>query len=220
MIPMLPFIRRYRFVLLIYTLLLIAGLLLMATFGKADIHIFINRHSCAFGDFTMKYITLMGDGIFAIAVIFFLLFVRIRMSLGQLMAFLSSGIIAQALKKLVFKGMPRPSVFFEDIYNLHLVEGIRIARYNTFPSGHSATTFAIFFCLIFTTRNRWLQAIYFFMAWLVGFSRIYLSQHFISDVLAGSFIGVSMAFLSVYVASRWKAQWLDTSLQDHLFAKK
>ena len=217
---MLSFLRRYRVVLLIYTLLLIAGLILLATFGKADIHIVINRHTTAFGDFIMKYITHMGDGIFAAAVIILLLFVSIRMSLGQLMAFLSSGIIAQALKKLVFSGMPRPSVFFEGIYNLHLVEGIRISRYNTFPSGHSATTFAIFLCLIFTTRNRWLQTFYFCMAWIVGFSRIYLSQHFISDVLAGSFIGVSMAMLSVYVVSRWKAQWLDTSLQDHLFAKK
>ena len=118
---MLSFMRRYRVVLLIYTLLLIVGLLLLATFGKADIHIVINRHTTAFGDFTMKYITHMGDGLFAAAVIIFLLFVSIRVSLGQLIAFLSSGIIAQALKKLVFNGMPRPSVFFEGIYNLHQI---------------------------------------------------------------------------------------------------
>ncbi|HOM84631.1 MAG TPA: hypothetical protein PKV18_05020 [Tenuifilaceae bacterium] len=79
---MLSFLRRYRVVLLIYTLLLIAGLILLATFGKADIHIVINRHTTAFGDFIMKYITHMGDGIFAAAVIILLLFVSIRMSLG------------------------------------------------------------------------------------------------------------------------------------------
>lgn len=134
---MLSFLRRYRVVLLIYTLLLIAGLILLATFGKADIHIVINRHTTAFGDFIMKYITHMGDGIFAAAVIILLLFVSIRMSLGQLMAFLSSGIIAQALKNWYSAGC-LAQVFFSRAFticiwwrglglpgSIHFLRGIR-----------------------------------------------------------------------------------------------
>jgi len=37
------------------------------------------------------------------------------------------------------------------------------------------------------------------VAILVAYSRIYLSQHFLTDVLAGSLIGVSIAMIVYYV---------------------
>jgi membrane-associated phospholipid phosphatase len=203
-----------------YFIFLGIGITLGLVFGKADIHIFINRNATVFSDFIFKYLTHLGDGLFAVIVILVLLFFSFRNSFSQLIAFLSSGLLAQLLKRFAFKGMPRPRAFFEGIYDLHLVEGVKVAKLNTFPSGHTATAFALFFCLIFTTKNSYLRSIYFILALLVGYSRMHLSQHFLPDVLAGSFIGVITAILSIYLMNRWNTSWLDRSLQKQLSSKK
>ncbi|GKQ42473.1 hypothetical protein RD055328_03960 [Companilactobacillus sp. RD055328] len=75
---------------------------------------------------------------------------------------------------------PRPSV-------LHLVD----AGGYSFPSGHSASSMALFLGLIFVItmiskkKFTWLKIILFIMPLLIGFSRIYLGVHYFSDVLAG-----------------------------------
>ncbi len=213
-------LRRNSKILYSYLVFLALGITLVLVFGKADIHIFINSKATPFADFVFKYLTHLGDGLSAVAVILLLLFFSFRSSFTQFMAFLSSGLIAQLLKRFAFKGMPRPRTFFEGIYDLHLVEGIKVLKLHTFPSGHTATAFALFFCLIFTTKNSYLRVFYFLLALLVGYSRMHLSQHFFPDVLAGSFIGVITAILSIYIVNRWKASWLDRSLQKQLSSKK
>jgi membrane-associated phospholipid phosphatase len=50
------------------------------------------------------------------------------------------------------------------------------------------------------------------LAVLVGYSRIYLSQHFLADVVAGSFIGVAGGVLCVY--------WCRNIHEDKLWFKK
>lgn len=191
----------YR-VLLIYLLLLLLGALMLLNHGKADIHLFVNQLNHPVADTFFKYITHLGDGLFSVAVILVLLFFSKRYSLMQLTAFLSSGLVVQALKRFVFKGSLRPVAFFEGLADLHLVEGVKIARLHALPSGHTATAFALFFCLIFTTQNRVLQAFYLFLALITGYSRMYLSQHFLPDVLLGSLVGVAFALLSVWAVGK------------------
>jgi membrane-associated phospholipid phosphatase len=213
-------LRNNRWVLATYFLFLVIGLVLVQLYGKADIHIFINRNSNQTTDFIFKYFTHLGDGIFAVIIALALLFIRFRESIMQLLGFVLSGLFTQLLKRFVFSGMPRPIAYFEGIYDLHLVEGISIAKYNTFPSGHTATAFALAFCLIFTTSNRPLQFLYLIIAILVGYSRMHLSVHFLPDVLAGSALGVISAIIAVSLINRWKANWLDRSLQKQIVSKR
>lgn len=54
---------------------------------------------------------------------------------------------------------------------------------------------------------------------MVGFSRVYLSQHFIVDMLAGSFIGVSVTILFQLYIEKKSIKWADGSLRD-VFSRK
>lgn len=68
---------------------------------------------------------------------------------------------------------------------------------SSFPSSHAANAAAL--ALVLGSRWRRLAIGFGLLAALVGFSRIYLNRHFLSDVLAGAAIGVGLGWLTL----RW-----------------
>ncbi len=101
-----------------------------------------------------------------------------------------SGLAADTIKFIA--GRARPRLYFND----HLY-GFSFFRYEpawiSFPSGHAATAFTAAFVLS-TLFPRW-RIILFGAAVLIAFSRLYLAQHYISDVIAGSFLGIASTLL-------------------------
>src|SRR5579862_1448588 len=71
-------------------------------------------------------------------------------------------------------------------------------RYS-FPSGHSITAFAIAISIGFFYPQ--LQGCLLAAALLIAASRIILGMHFLSDVIAGSAIGIGLGFASFYILS-------------------
>ncbi len=214
---MINLIKRNYFCLSVYLFVIGSCFLLNHIYGKKLIHLAVNKYHCFATDLLFKYITHIGDGFFAVIVILMMLFNRLRNALMLLFAFLLSGLFTQILKRTIFKGTPRPVPFFKDIAELYLVDGVQIMHSNTFPSGHSATVFALAFCFIFTANKIHQQYIFFITALLVSFSRVYLSEHFLIDIIAGSLIGVIAAFIAYFSIKNLKLKLLDNQLRISLY---
>lgn len=166
-------------------------------FSKPEGFILLNyHHSVALNIFFVNY-TFLGDGIFALALVAFLFYRKQRkLALLVLAAYLTSGITAQLLKNIIYA--PRPRIYFEaGQYIYHLDNfGNSGGGASSFPSGHTTSAFAIAtVCALWWQKNR-LSILLVAAAALVGYSRIYLAQHFMTDVLAGSCIGIFFGTVS------------------------
>jgi len=76
---------------------------------------------------------------------------------------------------------------------------------HSFPSGHSASAFALCLSLAIILKKRVWQLAMFLAAITIAYSRVYLSQHFLVDIWAGSAIGTLVA--AVYWQYEQKIQW-------------
>lgn len=188
--------------------LLSVGLILFLN-GKEDIHICINKYYNAFADRAMPWITLGGDGIIISIAVLLLCVLHRRFGLFTGISCLLASGITQLLKHTIYFEEVRPKLFFSPSSPLRFVPGVENYLYNTFPSGHATLAFAFFFSLAIIVKNKVLQLLLFTTALLIGFSRIYLSQHFLGDVFFGSLIGTSTT-LVVMTYSMHKG-WLTLS---------
>jgi undecaprenyl-diphosphatase len=71
------------------------------------------------------------------------------------------------------------------------------ARYNAFPSGHTAASTAFFATLALACWR--LGAAFLVIPLLIGFSRMYVAAHYLSDVVCAVLIGL----LSAYTVAQW-----------------
>ena len=171
---------------------LVLGLFLLFTTrasGFKDLNLY---HSPSLNSFFFYY-TNFGDGLFSIfLVLIFMLLRRFDLAIQILLAFLLSGLFSQILKAIIIS--PRPRDFFSVNDQIYIVDGLTLGGKASFPSGHTASAFALATSLALYARRKILGILYLMLAILVGYSRIYLSQHFPADVFGGAIIGVLVAF--------------------------
>ncbi len=97
--------------------------------------------------------------------------------------------MAQGLKKLMPRDRPS-NLFYSQPHETFFA--------NSFPSGHTTTSFAVATMLVLMTRgtkNAWIGSVAVGWAALVGVSRIYRGIHWPTDVLAGVCMGIFSACL-------------------------
>ncbi|MEQ6118253.1 phosphatase PAP2 family protein [Reichenbachiella sp. MALMAid0571] len=175
------------------------------SFEKIELHLFLNQFHSPFFDWFFKTYTHIGDGIFpAVAIPLVLIFYRKNILTNFLtgaVTFLLVPASVQFFKRIVFAKSPRPvRVIGEDV--LYLIPDVEMAHIHSFPSGHSATTFALFILLAYIFRNnKGLQITFGVCAIIGAYSRVYLSQHFVQDIFAGSFLGVTCFFIACALLS-------------------
>ena len=99
------------------------------------------------------------------------------------LAFVTAGLIEYILKYVV--GRPRP-VAAETLFGPEL---------DSFPSGHATSVFAVATALASSyPAFRWPL---YGLAAAIALGRVYLGRHYLSDVIAGAFIGFAIASLLV-----------------------
>lgn len=146
-----------------------------------------------------KIVTQLGNGLILLPLFVVTLFIQFRMAAIVAAAGALHGLLSAILKRVVFPGMPRPKAVLDNDL-LHFVQGVSVHTANSFPSGHTATAFVLFFliCHFFGRRMEGIIAMV-MMAVLVGISRVYLAQHFLIDVACGALLGT----LSAWLCSVW-----------------
>ncbi len=194
---------QFRFFYLPYLLLLAASIVIVTLTDHGDTVLWMNSIHTPFLNTFFKLWTHGGDGIFYGLVALLLLIFKRRHGLVYLAVGAAQGLIAALMKQVLFKGTPRPAKFFEGQNVLDLIDGFKVHHYNSFPSGHTMTGFAIGTFLALMTDRKELKVFLLFYSILVGASRIYLNQHFLIDTVVGSFIGVVVAAVCVKVFERY-----------------
>jgi membrane-associated phospholipid phosphatase len=170
------------------------GIFFLLTFGKEDSFVDLNPYHYSTLDNIFVWVTFLGNGVFSVVVfVIFLLQRRWSKAAQVILAFLLSALIAQLLKN--FFSMPRPKQFFPPGKYPYFIEGITNVGFASFPSGHTTSIFALVTLLAIFTRGKRGKALFFLCGLAVGYSRIYLGQHFLGDVLMGSCIGTVTAVL-------------------------
>jgi membrane-associated phospholipid phosphatase len=152
----------------------------------------------------------------AVLVVIILLAIKYKYAFIVGISNIISALITQTLKQTVFAHAVRPKKFFEGIHDLYFVPGVENYLYNSFPSGHSTCAFSLYFALALLVKNKILKLLFFIVALLIGYSRIYLSQHFFEDVYAGSIIGVTTTIIVYYFIQNFiqknNNSWIEQSL--------
>ncbi len=197
------FFKVNAFVLSVYLVLFVTGIFFVVSYSKADLHLIINQWHTGFFDIFFKYVTFLGNGWMVLALFLVFLLIKTRYAVIFLTGNFLITLLVQGTKHLIFPHALRPVAYFKGVHVLHLIPGVAMYSYNSFPSGHAATAFGIFVMLIFITKNRILKFLWLVIALLTAYSRIYLSQHFMVDILAGSLTGAIVMFLTVYYFNRY-----------------
>ena len=219
---------RQNAVFLTLSLMLVVALgLALLYIPKGELHLLLCDHHTPARDIFFRYYTQVAEWFPYVLCVLLLLFSRIGD--GVLAA---SGLAFSALTTQIFKHLinaPRPLTWFAanmPEVQLPLVEGVRMNYWFSFPSGHTTSFFALFLALSIIITHRLsaqryasaaVQVLLFVLAALGGYSRIYLSQHFAADVLAGILVGTLITVLCYAVLHRYEGQkWYNY----RVFAKK
>lgn len=143
-----------------------------------------------------KYFTHFGDGIFAACLAVVVMFFNFKRGQYILLAYILAGLTSSTIK--YFFNYVRPFhyfVYYRKHYTLNLVDGVEMLGERSFPSGHSTAAFVVFSALAFSTENKLAKVVFFIIALNAAFSRMYLSQHWLVDIVTGSLVGLTYAII-------------------------
>jgi membrane-associated phospholipid phosphatase len=195
-----------RYYFYCYLFFFLVGLVYLLAVGKATSFIELNPYHRTALDTFFIWVTFLGDGLFAgIICLIFLVLRRWSQAFQLIAAFVVSALVAQTMKNLF--SMPRPRQFFHAGQYSYFIDGVTHIGFASFPSGHSTSVFALATLLAIFDSNPKGNILYLLAAVAVGYSRIYLGQHFLGDVLVGSVIGVVTAVgIHWLFLSKWPAR--------------
>lgn len=204
------------------TALLIIGIFPLFVLDKVSFLILLKQGHHPVADCIAPYLTWLGDGVTYICLLWMVALLRASCRKIIIMggSFICMSIVVQLLKRVFFMHKLRPIALLPVGESLHLVDGVPLLRDLSFPSGHSATIFLLISViqLLSKSKNKIYSVILLGLALMVAYSRIYLCQHFYTDVYIGAWIGTIAAVVVYIVATHLNGpDWLDRSIYGLLY---
>ena len=216
------FFKMNKSLLAAYVVLFVLGLYPLYAFDKVPFFLMLNRWHHPILDNFFLYITWLGDGI-TYGLLLIMLALRgytIRKLLIGGISFCLMSVVVQSMKRIFFVDYLRPlAVIAPNL--LHIADGVTLHKTLSFPSGHAGTSFTAICFLHLILPKKWeiYNSLLLIAALLIAYSRIYLCQHFYTDIYIGAWIGV-ITPLFVYRALinfNWeRTPWLDNSIKEVL----
>jgi membrane-associated phospholipid phosphatase len=195
---MLKILTNNRLFFILFLIWVVFGAVLQLIFTPTEIMFWINRHHNSLSDSFFYYVTLLGEDTIWLGLLSFFTFEKYIKGKENnhvikvlLISWLSKVLVSVSLKNIF--NYPRPiEVYQFSTQDIHLVDGVTVHHWQSFPSGHTMTAFSFACVCLFVLNRPRLAIIPLLLAMLVGYSRMYLFQHFPRDVFAGGVLGVGI----------------------------
>ncbi len=195
--------RNYRTAVIFSLVLALLVAVYIFYFGKEDSFLHINKYNHPFLDQLFQYWTYLGDGLIWIPLFIYVLLFKRKFFVAILASLIICTFITHFLKRVVFADELRP-VLALGAEKIRVIEGFKPHTNNSFPSGHTSTAFTLALLLSYLAKNRFWVFFFPIVAFFVGYSRVYLAQHFVTDVFAGMLIGMISSYLSLLVYRKFR----------------
>jgi membrane-associated phospholipid phosphatase len=188
-----------RLALYLSLLLCIAAGMFLLAYGKTGSFLIINgAHSPAL-DVLFRYGTFLGDGLIYIPLVLYCIFFNRPFLIPMVLSLVLCLLLTHVLKQFVFPNDLRPLSLEAQHITIHKVQGLYISRKHSFPSGHTATAFSTALLLATVLKKRSWALLLPLVPFLVAYSRVYLAQHYVSDVLGGMLLGMITAIAALWL---------------------
>jgi Membrane-associated phospholipid phosphatase len=173
------------------------------SYGKNNFFILLNTDLGVVADNFFDFFSYLGDGLLWIPLIVYFVYKEGKKMLPLLISsFAITTAFTQACKYLIVPDELRPTTAITNQF-IHTVKGVTVHTTASFPSGHTATAFVFYliFCLVF--ENKFWLIVGLLYALTVGYSRIYLAQHFPFDVAGGIVVAIVSVIFSLLIQNEF-----------------
>lgn len=181
--------------------LLAAGIVVLFIAPGAEATFWANSHNTPFLDRFFNFCTHLAEWPVIVAAIFLAFYNGVRAGILSSLFYGSEALSVVLIKNMVNASRPRMEI---GIQNMHTISGVVVNSYHSFPSGHTAAAFMGFGIISIFTNNRFVQGICAPIAALIGYSRMYLGQHYLRDVIVGECIALALLFLFVQALPKFE----------------
>ena len=172
---------------------------LIVVLGKNGSFQLINGNHNEIADQFFKYFTHYGDGVMWVPLGLFCFFFKRKYFIAVLAGAIISTLLAQFLKRVVYPEELRPISYLSDSFPVHQIAGVEMRKLHSFPSGHTTTAFTMALIMSHMINKKVWSIILPLLALIAAYSRVYLAQHFPTDLLAGMCIGIISAISALLV---------------------
>jgi membrane-associated phospholipid phosphatase len=169
------------------------------TFSRLEQMTWVNSRHAIWADYLFQFCTGLAEVYLPIAFVVYLYFKKRPYFVPFLASYALSTLLVQGAKHLLFANALRPIAYFAQLkLTWYVVPGVEIHTQNSFPSGHTAAAWFMFFWFALLGKSRMWGLFVAMLAVSVAYSRVYLMQHFPVDVAVGACIGFASSALIYY----------------------